>query len=244
MDGITSRTIILLGGNSLLDATTDLTAESILAVGSVVVSPPEQGAADLTSGSDMVAFAGQGHQASATLDFGSIAAGVGTSIRLASADLASDVDMVSSGQSTLNAASSMDTEAVLTGAGGFVTDGAADMSTAVNITLIQPGALVAATAPGFTSTVALSTTASPVFRLILPTGSAAFTTDRLWRWFPIKTGITLLVNDGVVTLKENVSDTELKAADAYYLGGYRHQINAAERAVIVSAGYGDLIEEA
>jgi hypothetical protein len=133
----------------------------------------------------------------------------------------------------------------LTAAGGEVYDaGTAPLSAIFDIDLIDPGRIYDGGQVDLSATFTVNTTAAPLFRLILPTGTGVFTRDRLWRRFPIPTGITMLVTDGAVTLKEYVSDLELKQADNFYLGGYRHQITPAERNTIVAAGYGDLIEEA
>lgn len=122
--------------------------------------------------------------------------------------------------------------------------GTAPLVSDLDIDIVNPGLLYDAGDVDMASELVMDNTVSPVLRLILPTGTAVFTGDRLWRRYPIQTGITMLVTDGAVTLKEYVSDKELNDADTYYLGGYRHQISPAERAVIVGAGYGDLIEEA
>jgi hypothetical protein len=183
MDGITSRTIVLLGISSTVGAASDLTSDLVLAASGTIIPPVDAGTSTLTSTASLAAGGGEVYDA-------------GT--------------------------------ASLVGEGTLI--------------LVDPGYVYTADAD-MTATATLTTTTSPVFRLVLPRGSSSFTRDRLWQRYPIPTGITMLVTGATVTLKEYVSDIELEDADIYYLGGYRHQISAAERNTIVAAGYGDLIEE-
>lgn len=246
MYGITSRTIILLGDNVRVLASAGLSSDVSLdssAEVRITVAPSEL-TFDLTL-TNTTAPA-QGHQASATLDAGTVLVGNETAIFRAHASLISDTEVSATGSLRQAAESSLSQNVTLGAAGGWrfpVT--ASTMTGTVTLVLNQnPGVRYDAGTASLASSVTVNTSASPVFRLALPTGTGVFTRDRLWQRYPITTGITMLINSGAVTLKEYVSDIELRDADAYYMGGYRHQITAAEKAVIVSAGYGDLIEEA
>jgi hypothetical protein len=50
-------------------------------------------------------------------------------------------------------------------------------------------------------------------------------------------GRTLIIKGGVCRLTSYPSQTELDAADAYYLGGHVYIVSAAEEAVLVACGY-------
>lgn len=243
MSGITSRTTFPLGGNVLVAADADLTADtSLTGAGIAVVGAAAALAADYT----LSASPGQGHFGASALVAGTgCISDEGLAIRVGHANLDSEVVLEAAGGVIIDADSDLVFDLAVEAAGGLEYDaGTAPLVSDLDIDIINPGLLYDAGDVDMASELVMDNTVSPVFRLILPTGSAVFTGDRLWRRYPIQTGITMLVTDGAVTLKEYVSDKELNDADTYYLGGYRHQISPAERAVIVGAGYGDLIEEA
>ena len=93
------------------------------------------------------------------------------------------------------------------------------------------------------SATSFTATASPVFRLIMATAERSITDDWLLRRYPIDVGLSLLVTGATVTEVEVPSQTELAEADYYFLGGRNNPITAAQRAVLVAAGYGSYIEE-
>ena len=136
-------------------------------------------------------------------------------------------------------------DVTLVSAGGKqFTDSTSSLQSELNISIQNPGRLFDGETVVMPISVTMNTSVSPVYRLVLPVRKAAFTEDRLWRRFPIDVGVTLIIKDGQARLMEYPSDIELKEADLYFLGGYRHQITPAERAAILAAGYGDLVEEA
>jgi hypothetical protein len=243
MYGITSRTIILLGGNVTVAASVDLDSDlALTADGGKLFDAAAALAADVTAS----ATGGQGHFGGANLVAGTACiSDEGIAIRMGTSHLTSEIVLVAAGGVVVDAdPEAFTSDLDLAAAGGKAFDaGSADLLADLDIDLINPGLVYEADA-ALSAETAMFTSVSPVFRLILPTGTAVFTRDRLWRRFPIPTGITMLVTGGAVTLKEYVSDLELRQADKFYMGGYRHQISPAERAVIVAAGYGDLIEEA
>jgi hypothetical protein len=242
MYGITNRTIILLGGNVVVAASANLasaasmTGTALLRVGA---------AAALSSDYGLTASPTQGHFARANLSGGAITAGVGTSFRLAAAALSFSGDLEATGDGTFNvSATPMPLTVDLQAAGGVQFDAtAAPMSAEANMLVVNPGVLFDGGSVVWALSTNLSTTVSPVFRLILPTRKNTFTRHRLFGRYAIDTGVAMLIKDGAVTFSEAPSDNELKDSDLYFLGGYRHQITPAQRAVIVSAGYGDLVEE-
>lgn len=243
MNGITSRTTFPLGGNVLVAADADLVADTVLGGAPIAVVGA---AAALAADYSLSASPTQGHFGATVLVAGTgCVSDEGVAIRVGHSNLVSGLVLVAAGGVIVDGASDLVSDLAVEAAGGLSYDaGTASLVSDLDIDIINPGLLYDAGDVDMASELVMDNTVSPVFRLVLPTGTASFTSDRLWRRFPVRTGITMLITDGAVTLKEYVSDTELNAADAYYLGGYRHQISPAERAVIVGAGYGDLIEEA
>jgi hypothetical protein len=58
-------------------------------------------------------------------------------------------------------------------------------------------------------------------------------------------GKTVLITDGVATEKRYVTQTQLREADYYFLGGHDHVCTEAEGQALVDAGYTPaVIEEA
>lgn len=243
MYGITNRTIILLGGNVVVAASANLafaasaTGTALLRVGAAAV---------LSSDYGLTASPTQGHVARAALSGGAVTAGVGTSFRQASVALSSRGTVTAKGDGTFGlAAAPMPLSVSVQAAGGVRFDATASpLSASANMLVVNPGVLFDGGSVVWALSVHLGTTVSPVFRLILPTRKNTFTRHKLFGRYPIDTGVAMLIKDGAVTFSEAPSDNELKDSDEYYLGGYNHQITPAQRAVIVSAGYGDLVEEA
>lgn len=60
--------------------------------------------------------------------------------------------------------------------------------------------------------------------------------------FPQDHGKSVIVKDGVVTVKQYASEEEAAAADFFYRGGTRHFISDSEAAVLAAAGLSDRIE--
>ena len=57
-------------------------------------------------------------------------------------------------------------------------------------------------------------------------------------------GITVLVTDGVATEKRFVTQTQLREADYYFLGGHDHSnVSEAEGQALVDAGYEPIVVE-
>jgi len=61
--------------------------------------------------------------------------------------------------------------------------------------------------------------------------------NRLHFRYKLKRGITVINEGGVYRQARYPSLIELNAATKYYLGGYRHLVNAAEKASLEAAGY-------
>lgn len=242
MNGITNRTIILLGGNVIvaasanLDASASMSGAALLRVGA---------AAAMSADYELTAWANQSTRTSATLSFGAVTAGVGTSYRLAHSNLSATASVQGTGDGTFNIVpESWSADMYLEAAGGieYFADATA-LSAAANMLVVNPGVLFDGGSVTWALQASMSTTVSPVFRLILPTRKNTFTRHRLFGRYAIDTGVAMLIKDGAVTLSEAPSDTELKESDFFFLGGYRHQITPLQRAAIVAAGYGELVEE-
>lgn len=60
---------------------------------------------------------------------------------------------------------------------------------------------------------------------------------RLFSRFRLVRGITVLKNDGVYTEVRYPSTEEVQAADIAYIGGYRYEVSALEKADLEAAGY-------
>ena len=240
---ITGRTIILLGGSVTVAASSGITATATLTGAAGLV---RGGAAAVAFSSTLGTTVTQGTTASAALVAGTAMLNdEGLALRAGSAALSGGVVLDAAGGTVFGAASVLAQDLVLSAAGGLeVPAGAAALEGELTVAVVNPGLLFDGGDVTFNMEVVLDGTTSPLFRLVLPTALNVFTRDRLWGRFPIRTGIALLVESGVVRLTEAPSDTELKEADMYFLGGYRHQITSAERAVLVAAGYGGLVEEA
>lgn len=249
MLNITDRTVIPLGVNLVAAASasfqssSDLSGSATATVGGAAALSAT-GVTLTTSTAVNTAF----RIASVPdLDAGLIALSDAGAFRISSASLAASVSLAASGIATFRnqSASPMGLSVVLTAAGGKqFNDSTAALSSELVVSIQPPGRLFIGGLVIMPLSVNMSTSVSPVYRLVLPVRKTSFTDDRLWRRFPVDVGVALLIKDGQGRLLEYPSDTELKDADLYYLGGYRHQITPAERAAIVAVGYGDLVEEA
>lgn len=242
MFGITNRTIILLGGNVTVAASANLSSSaSMQGSGNLRVGA----AAALSSDYALTGNPNQGQSGRANLNFGSIAAGVGTSYRLAHAAMGATANVTAKGDGTFNLSiEPLTVASELVSAGGIEYQApATPLAASANMLVVNPGVLYEGGSVTWNLSASMSTTVSPVFRLILPTRQNTFTRHRLFGRYPVETGVALLIKDGVATFSEAPSDNELKDADFYFLGGYRHQITPVERAAIVSAGYAELVEE-
>lgn len=245
MTEFTERTVFPLGGNVTVTA-----AASISANGNLTVASPLKflgGGSSLSSDTSMTIVVVGTTRATATLSLGSTCiSDQGIAIRLGHSNLSASMSLDASGSAIYTASGAalgadLDVEA----SGGKTLDADAPaFEPSLTVSITNPGLLFDGGEVGMAADIGLDTTVAPVFRLVLPTRRQSFSRHPLFSRYLIDTGVTMLVTGGAVQLIESPSDTELKACDRYYLGGYRHQITPAERAVIVAAGYGDLIEEA
>lgn len=245
MFNITSGTVILLGGNVTVAADSDLTAT--VSASGTAFSQVGAAAALAASGTFQTAtpvrvrFA-SGETMSSTA---TVVAGITVHVQAAASVLSADLGMASAGglvytdptadlvgDSELSAAGGgiiqadspgLSESLTMTGSGGYQLDAAADL---------------------FTFTVTVDVSANPVYRLNLPTADQVLHDDYFFERYKTPTGVSLVITGGTGRLVQYPSDEELNAADAYFLGGYRHDITPAERAQIISAGFGDLLEEA
>lgn len=244
MFNVTSGTVIPLGGPLLADATASLSstvafvsAASARVSGSATMSA--SGTLDATSDT-IVTFAYTAPMSVET----SITAGISLYIQAGSADLSSDFSMSAGGGLVVGGTSALSANLTVEAAGGAIVD-ATVQAMGAEVTLVGgAGFSLSATVSLMSADVGLIVSVNPVYRLALPHGKGVFTNHHFFKRFPVDTGISLLIEGGVGRLVEYPSQTELDATDAYFLGGYRHQVTPAERALIISAGYGDLIQEA
>ena len=247
MFNVTSRTIILLGGPQRVDAAAPLSATVSMLVQASGTTTRVGGSAAL-SAEGTLAAAGDTHitfavatPMSASV---SVQGGLPIYIQAGAASLPITVNMQAAGGQVIGASVDLHQDLVLQSAGG-ISLGAAALSITSSATLVgSAGFILDADAEVMSASLEVYTSVNPVYRLVLPTGSSVFTSHHFFKRFPVTTGISLLIEGGVGRLTEYPSHTELRASDAFFLGGYMHQITPAERALIVSAGFGDLIQEA
>ena len=64
---------------------------------------------------------------------------------------------------------------------------------------------------------------------------------RLWRFYKITRGVSVLVQGSTVTQTQYPDQQYLDDFDYVYLGGHSYDISDAEAATLVAAGYGDYI---
>jgi hypothetical protein len=65
--------------------------------------------------------------------------------------------------------------------------------------------------------------------------------DRLWRYFPVDRGISVMVRDGVASEVIWPEEDDFELFDYVYLGGRTYTITAAEAATLRAAGYSENI---
>lgn len=249
MFGITERTVIPLGGNVIAVASADglagsasLSADANLVIGG--------GATLAATGVTLVAPApSQTYLVAAVpaLACGTVALGDGTSIRVSSASLSADATISATGDATFTneTIEPLDLSVDLVAAGGKqFDDSTADLAAELSVSIVNPGRLFDGALDVMALSVSMETSVSPVYRLVLPTRKSSITRNILWSRFPVDVGVALVITGGQARLLESVSDIELREADHYFLGGYRHQITPAQRAAVIAAGYGELVEEA
>lgn len=63
----------------------------------------------------------------------------------------------------------------------------------------------------------------------------------LWRYFKINKGVSVYVDGTVVTSTRFPYQADIGTHDFFYLGGYVHDITAAEALTLTNAGYGAYI---
>ena len=66
--------------------------------------------------------------------------------------------------------------------------------------------------------------------------------NKLHYRYRLKRGVTVIKENGVYRETRNPYIDELKFAEAYYLGGSKHEITAAEKASLEAAGYTTITE--
>lgn len=243
MFNVTSGTVIPLGGPLLVDATASLSSTvTVVSAGSVRVSGSAtlsaSGTLDATSDT-VITFAYVSPMSADT----SMTAGISVYMQAGSANLSIDSSMVAASGILVGGSAALLADFTIEAAGGAIVNATVQSMEAEATLQATAGRGFFVTVDLMSARVDLSVSVSPVYRLDLPTGEAVFTDHHFFKRFPVDTGVSLLIEGGVGRLVEYPSDVELKAADIYFLGGYRHQVTPAERALIVSAGFGDLIQE-
>jgi hypothetical protein len=61
--------------------------------------------------------------------------------------------------------------------------------------------------------------------------------NKLHQRFKLKRGITVIKENGVYRQTRYPFINELNAAQAYYIGGHKYEVSAAEKASLEAAGY-------
>lgn len=61
---------------------------------------------------------------------------------------------------------------------------------------------------------------------------------RLFYFFRLKRGITIVMDNGVYSQKRWMSEDELQVFDKVYLGGHEHQVTEEEKAALIAGGVG------
>lgn len=75
-----------------------------------------------------------------------------------------------------------------------------------------------------------------------PTQAQRYVLDHLaGLWIEGSVGITVIKEGSAYRQVRSPSQQELEAATAYYLGGHRYEITAAEQSDLTAAGYGAYI---
>lgn len=77
------------------------------------------------------------------------------------------------------------------------------------------------------------------FTFTPPTIAMPIGTDRLWSRFFYDVGVTLVKQNGFYRQVPSPEESELLAADLFYLGGYEYTVSDEEALALRGAGYGD-----
>lgn len=63
----------------------------------------------------------------------------------------------------------------------------------------------------------------------------------LWRFYRMPRGVSVSITAGEATVVRYPSQSDIDAADQFYLGGYEYEITTEQAAVLTAAGFGDCI---
>lgn len=66
---------------------------------------------------------------------------------------------------------------------------------------------------------------------------------RLWEFYRLERGITVLKIDGEYYETQSVAQEEMDVADAVYLGGHEYEVSDEEAAELTAAGYEEYLTE-
>lgn len=240
MFDVTDRVVTLLGiprqftGEAALSATVTVTAGSTwqaqataTAVGDLAVAAAGDrttpGSAALTGTLTALSDATRITGGAAALEASAASTGAATRVCVGVAGMSAESVLVAAGGFISQADIDLVADAAVAADGTRVRDGAASMNVRLN--------------SDFTAT------GSPVIRLFTATVERAITDDWLFQRYPIHCGLSLLVTGSSVVEVESPSQTELKEADYYFMGGRHHQLTESQRDVLVAAGFGSYIEE-
>lgn len=67
-------------------------------------------------------------------------------------------------------------------------------------------------------------------------------THRLWQFYGLERGITVLKTEDGYYETQDPSQEELDAAELYYLGGHEYVVSDEEAADLTAAGYSEFLE--
>ena len=242
VDGAADLTVQSALAASSLRATlaaSALTSDAALVAAAVKVS---WGASSLTVQSDATATVTWMQFPGATLTSQSDATAAVVRVQFADTTLTGSSTFTGVAVNVASGASALSVESALSGVGILAQDAAATFT--VQSALAADGGIALGGTATLTVQSGLAAAAAPIYRLILPTRSTTRTRHVLHGRYSEAVGVALVLKDGVGKLKKYPSDFELTAADSYWLGGYNYQISSTERAAVVAAGFGGLIEEA
>lgn len=219
-------------------AYSDLTVESSLTASAIRI---RIASASFSFESEMTAIAGAIFVADSSLTFESELT-AGDPLRIASADVAmtSESDLAASALLVALAASNLSAESD-TSATAIVIFLASSPLTSES-SLSASALLTILVSSDLTSFSIMSVSAKLIlirFRFVTPVFFS-------WRWPEFEgsshgynqgNGISVLKKNGVYTERKNPSQTELAAADLYYLGGREYAVDTTESLALVAAGY-------
>ena len=257
---LTGESSLTASGVTVAVATAPLTGESSLTASGDVVPGGSSAAltveSSLTADGTVVKAADSSLTVESALTSAAVRVHVADSALTAQSEVAAGAFVAHSVASTLTAESALAGAAVTVTSGGCaltvesglvgsadrLVDGAAALTAQSD--MVADAIIPVLAASSLTFEASLSALPGPIYRLILPTRSITRTRHPLLGRVEESMGVALLLKDGVGKLKKYPSDFELTAADSYWLGGYNHPISSTERAAVVAAGFGGLIEEA